>query len=90
MPMYRRLPKRGFTNPFKVANQVVNLRDLTRMGGTEITPATLYASGLIAEPDRPVKLLGVGDAGRAYAVRGVRYSATAKSKVEAAGGTVEG
>ena len=89
MPMYRRLPKRGFTNPFKVANQVVNVRDLTRMAETEVTPSTLHASGLIAEPDRPVKLLGVGDADRAYTVRGLTCSATARSKVEAAGGTVE-
>ena len=90
MPMYRRLPKRGFTNPFKVVYQVVNLRQLDKLAGTEVSPASLKATGLIAEPDRPVKLLGSGDATRAYAVRGLAVSASAKAKIEAAGGTVEG
>ena len=41
MPMYRRLPKRGFTNPFKITAQTVNLRDLAKLSGTELTPETL-------------------------------------------------
>ena len=90
MPMYRRLPKRGFTNPFKVVYQVVNLRQLDKLAGTEVSPASLNASGLIAEPDRPIKLLGSGEATRAYAVRGLAVSASAKAKIEAAGGAVEG
>jgi large subunit ribosomal protein L15 len=88
MPMYRRLPKRGFTNPFKVTAQPVNLQQLTRLTATEVTPETLYAAGLIGKVDAPVKLLGTGNAERAYAVRGVAVSASARAKIEAAGGTV--
>jgi large subunit ribosomal protein L15 len=90
MPMYRRLPKRGFTNPFKGVAQPVNLRQLSRLPGTEVTPASLHAAGLVAEPARPVKLLGTGEADRPYAVRGMAVSASARAKVEAAGGTVDG
>jgi len=89
MPMYRRLPKRGFTNPFKVTFQVVNLRQLDQVAGADVTPATLHAAALVSEPDRPVKLLGTGEATRAFTVRGVAVSASAKAKIEAAGGTVE-
>jgi large subunit ribosomal protein L15 len=90
MPMYRRLPKRGFTNPFKVIAQVVNLADLKKVSATEVTPETLYSAGLISKVDAPVKLLGTGDADRAYTVRGVAMSASARAKIEAAGGTIEG
>jgi large subunit ribosomal protein L15 len=90
MPMYRRLPKRGFTNPFKVVYQVVNLRQLEKLAGTEVSAATLHAAHLVAEPDRPVKLLGSGEADRAYTVRGLAVSASARAKIEAAGGAVEG
>ena len=90
MPMYRRLPKRGFTNPFKVTAQAVNLSQLKKVSATEVSPETLYSAGLIAKVDRPVKLLGTGDADRAYSVRGVSLSASARTKIEAAGGTIEG
>ncbi len=89
MPMYRRLPKRGFTNPFKVRAQPVNLADLERVQGTEVTPETLTAAGLLNKPSDAVKLLGTGEVSKAYAVRGVPASASAKAKIEAAGGTVE-
>ena len=90
MPMYRRLPKRGFTNPFRVENQIVNLSQLKQVSATEVSPETLYSAGLIAKPDVPVKLLGTGDADRAYTVRGVSLSASARAKIEAAGGKIEG
>jgi large subunit ribosomal protein L15 len=90
MPMYRRLPKRGFTNPFRVAAQVVNLDDLKKVAAPEVSPETLYSAGLIGKPDSPVKLLGTGDADRAYTVRGVALSAPARAKIEAAGGKIEG
>jgi len=90
MPMYRRLPKRGFTNPFRVEAQVVNLLDLKKVSAAEVSPETLYSAGLIGKPDSPVKLLGTGDADRAYTVRGVALSAPARAKIEAAGGTIEG
>jgi large subunit ribosomal protein L15 len=90
MPMYRRLPKRGFTNPFRVENQAVNLSQLKQVSATEVSPETLYSAGLIGKPDAPVKLLGTGDADRAYTVRGVSLSASARAKIEAAGGSIEG
>ena len=90
MPMYRRLPKRGFTNPFRVEAQVVNLLDLKKVSAAEVSPETLYSAGLIGKPDSPVKLLGTGDADRAYTVRGVALSAPARAKIEAAGGKIEG
>jgi large subunit ribosomal protein L15 len=90
MPMYRRLPKRGFTNPFKVIAQAVNLADLKKVSAGEVTPETLYSAGLISKVDSPVKLLGTGEADRAYTVRGVKLSASARAKIEAAGGSIEG
>jgi large subunit ribosomal protein L15 len=90
MPMYRRLPKRGFTNPFRVPAQLVNLMDLKKVTVAEVSPETLYSAGLIGKPDSPVKLLGTGDADRAYTVRGVALSAPARAKIEAAGGKIEG
>jgi large subunit ribosomal protein L15 len=90
MPMYRRLPKRGFTNPFRVEAQVVNLVDLKKVSAAEVSPETLYSAGLIGKPDSPVKVLGTGDADRAYTVRGVALSAPARAKIEAAGGKIEG
>jgi large subunit ribosomal protein L15 len=90
MPMYRRLPKRGFTNPFKVTAQAVNLSQLKKVSATEVSPETLYSAGLISKVDLPVKLLGTGDADRSYTVRGVSLSASARAKIEAAGGKIEG
>ena len=89
MPMYRRLPKRGFTNPFKVTTQAVNLSQLKKVTATDVSPETLYSAGLISKVDRPVKLLGTGDADRSYTVRGVALSASARTKIEAAGGKIE-
>jgi large subunit ribosomal protein L15 len=89
MPLIRRLPKRGFINPFKVHSQVVNVRDLTEIKDGEITPATLFAAGLVGRPDRPVKILGTGDAARGYAIRGCAISASARQKIEQAGGSIE-
>ena len=90
MPLYRRLPKRGFTNPFRVETQVVNLTDLKKVSAGEISPETLYSAGLIGKPDSKVKLLGTGEADRSYTVRGVALSASARAKIEAAGGKIEG
>ena len=89
MPMYRRLPKRGFTNPFRIEAQVVNLTDLKQVAAGDVSPETLYSAGLIGKPDAPVKLLGMGEADRSYTVRGVALSASARAKIEAAGGTIE-
>lgn len=89
MPMFRRLPKRGFTNPFKVTAQTVNLRDLDKLGVTELNPETLHAAGLVSKLGHPVKLLATGEATKAYTVRGIAMSASARAKIEAAGGKVE-
>lgn len=89
MPLYRRLPKRGFTNPFKVTYLAVNLRDLDRVTGTEITPESLVAAGILKKTSEACKLLGHGDVARALVVRDIPASASAKAKIEAAGGRVE-
>jgi large subunit ribosomal protein L15 len=89
MPLTRRLPKRGFTPPFRVENQVVALEDLTRLSGSEITLESLAAAGLIDENKGPAKLLANGEISQAYTVRGVKVSAGARTKIEAAGGKVE-
>jgi large subunit ribosomal protein L15 len=89
MPLIRRVPKRGFTNPFRVPNQVVNLRDLESMPGEEVTPLALLDAGLVSTLKRPVKILGVGDATRAFVIKGCLTSSTARSKIEQAGGRIE-
>jgi large subunit ribosomal protein L15 len=91
MPLIRRIPKRGFTNPFKQPAQVVNVRHLVLLAeGIEVTPETLFGAGLVRRPDHPIKLLGMGDvSGRKFVVKGVAVSASAKTKIEQAGGTIE-
>ncbi len=89
MPMFRRLPKRGFTNPFKETAQVVNLRQLDKVTGAELTPEALVAAGLVKRATGRIKLLASGEAGRAFTVKRIAVSAQAKTKIEAAGGTVE-
>ena len=90
MPLIRRIPKRGFTNPFKQPAQVVNVRHLVLLAeGVEVTPDTLFGAGLVRRPDRPIKLLGTGEvSGRKFVVKGVAVSASAKDKIEKAGGTI--
>ena len=89
MPIHMRLPKlRGFRNPFKVEFQVVNLdriNDLFPEGG-DVTVADLVAKGAVRS-DRPVKVLGQGDISVAVQVTAHRFSASAKDKIAAAGGT---
>jgi large subunit ribosomal protein L15 len=90
MPMTRRIPKRGFTNPFRVEHQEVRLDQLALVPeGTEITPETLAAAGLIRARKGPAKLLANGEITHAVTVRGVKLSATAREKIVAAGGRVE-
>ena len=90
MPLTRRLPKRGFTNMFRVESQVVTLEDLGRVPeGTEITPESLVEAGVIRSRKGPAKLLANGELSHAVTVRGVKVSAGARSRIEAAGGRVE-
>ena len=89
MPLIRRVPKRGFWSRSKVENQVVNLRDLAKVQGDELTPVSLMESGLVWRSDRPIKILGIGDVTRALTVRGCAVSKSAVEKIQAAGGRVE-
>lgn len=91
MPLTRRLPKRGFTNIFRVEHQVVRLSDLERRmpEGAEVTRESLVQAGLISARKGPAKVLANGDLSRAVTVRGIRMSAGAREKIEAAGGRVE-
>ena len=89
MPLIRRVPKRGFFNPAKETAQVVNVGGLGKLAGTDITPTSLVEAGLVNHLERPVKILGTGDVKRAYAVSGCGVSASAKAKIEQAGGKVE-
>src|SRR3990172_6877883 len=74
MPMYRRLPKRGFFNPARIEYQAINLRDLARITGDEVSAESLLAVGLVKSLGEPVKLLGHGDITRAIVVKGMRTS----------------
>ena len=90
MPLTRRIPKRGFTNPFRVEHQVVRLDALSRLPeGTEITRESLAEAGLIRAGKGPAKLLANGELTHAVTVRGVKTSAAAREKIVAAGGRVE-
>jgi large subunit ribosomal protein L15 len=90
MPLYRRIPKRGFHNPHRVENQIVNLSDFKRFEPTqEITVEYLKKMGLVSGPFPKVKILGVGELTAAFRVRVHGMSESARQKIEAKGGTVE-
>jgi len=89
MPIYRRLPKRGFTNIFKEEMQIVNLERIARLQLPEITPEILYQKGLIHSLAIPVKILGVGEVKEPLKVTAHAFSQTAKEKIEAVGGKAE-
>jgi len=89
MPLHRRVPKRGFTNIFRVEYDVVNLSDLDRFeAGQAVNPDTLAAARL-SRRNRPVKILGDGQVGKALTVSAHKFSANAQAKIEAAGGRCE-
>jgi large subunit ribosomal protein L15 len=89
MPLHRRLPKRGFTNIFRIEYDIVNLRDLDRFeAGQKVSPEELVAVRL-ARRSRPVKILGDGEIGKALNVSAHKFSASAQAKIEAAGGRCE-
>lgn len=89
-PLVRRMPyKRGFTNIFRVEYTIVNLETLADWSGSEITPEALRDAGLIKNLKQPVKVLGDGDVTTALQVRVHKVSASARSKIEAAGGSIQ-
>ena len=91
IPMYRRLPKRGFTNDmFKKVYAVINVAALDRFeDGAEVTVDTLLAEGIIKDTKDGVKILGNGEITKKLTVKANVFSASAKEKIEAAGGKTE-
>ena len=88
MPLARRLPRRGFTNIFKEEIQIVNISDLNRIEkNSEIDPVVLQENGMIRSSLKPVKILGQGDIDKKLNVTASAFSASAKNKIEKAGGT---
>jgi large subunit ribosomal protein L15 len=90
-PLIKRLPhRRGFTNIFRVEYIPVSVGQLERFeAGTEVTPELLRQVGIIKNMRQPVKVLGDGQISKALTVRVQKFSATAKEKIEAAGGSAE-
>jgi len=92
MPLYRRLPHRGFSNyPFRKEYQIVNLRDLDGkyQAGDTVDTVSLFMKGLVRKPEMPVKVLGEGKISVALTLSVDAVSSSAKAKIEAAGGKVE-
>ena len=90
MPMYRRIPKRGFHNPFRVEYATINVGRLEIFeNGTVVTAETLKEAGLIKKVMDGVKILGNGELTKKLTVEAVKFSDTAKEKIEALGGKAE-
>ena len=91
MPLYRRLPKRGFKNPFKKVYTLVNVEALNRFeNGTEITAELLKSTGVISKIEKDgVKILGEGNLERALTIKAAKFTASAQEKIEKAGGKAE-
>jgi large subunit ribosomal protein L15 len=91
MPLHRRVPKRGFTNPFRVEYAVVNLDTLVEVfdAGSDVTPELLRERGLVREKRALIKVLGRGDVTKKLTVRAHKFSGAAAEKIAAAGGVAE-
>ncbi len=92
MPLHRRVPKRGFHNPFRVEYVVVNLDDIAAAfeAGAEVTPDALRGQGLVRGGRRsPIKVLARGEMDKPLTVRAHKFSGKAAEKIAAAGGTAE-
>ena len=91
MPLHRRIPKRGFHNPFRTEYAVVNLDTLSERfpDGTVVTPELLHEHGLITQTRRPIKVLARGDVSKKLTVRAHKFSGKAAEKIAAAGGATE-
>jgi large subunit ribosomal protein L15 len=88
MPLHRRLPKRGFTNIFRVEYRVVNLDRIAALGEKNITPETLVKNGLAGKNDL-IKVLGDGELKSAISVQAHKFSKSAQDKIAKAGGKAE-
>src|SRR5205823_12199397 len=89
MPLHRRLPKRGFTNIFRVEYSVINLDRLAGIGESTITPEVLHNAGFIKRADARVKVLGDGELKTALTVKAHKFSKSAQEKISKAGGKFE-
>jgi large subunit ribosomal protein L15 len=90
MPLIRRLPKFGFTNPFRKEYAIVNLKSLAEMAGSgTITPQTLVNAGLVKRKTLPIKILGSGELKKPIVVQAHKFSKSAETKIQAAGGRIE-
>lgn len=90
MPMYRRIPKRGFTNVFSTNYATVNVERLEVFeDGAEVTAEALIEAGIIRKAEHGVKILGDGELSKKLTVKAAKFTASAKEKIEAAGGTAE-
>ena len=90
MPLYRRIPKRGFTNRNRLEIIGINISALERFdNGAEVTVDTLIESGIVKNPRDGVKIHGNGELAKKLPVQANAFSAAAKEKIEAAGGTCE-
>ena len=90
MPLYRRIPKRGFTNVFKKEWSIMNVSDLNCYeDGTEITPELLAKEGKVKQVKAGVKILGEGNLEKKLTVKANKFSKAAIEKIEAAGGKAE-
>jgi large subunit ribosomal protein L15 len=91
MPLHRRVPKRGFHNPFRVEYEVVNLDTIEARfdAGTVVTPELLREHRLVQSADKPVKVLGRGEIAKKLTVRAHKFSGKAAEKIAAAGGAAE-
>jgi large subunit ribosomal protein L15 len=91
LPLIKRLPrKRGFTNIFRTEYSIVNTNKLDIFeSGSEVTPEGLVAAGLVKSLRRPVKILAGGDISHPLSVKAHKFSAAARARIEAAGGTAE-
>lgn len=91
MPLHRRVPKRGFTNIFRVEYAVVNLDQLELVfdAGSEVTPELLRERKIVRDSKAKIKVLGRGEISKKLTVRAHKFSGTAAEKIAAAGGTTE-
>ena len=90
MPLFRRLPKRGFTNPFKRRYEIVNVEDLNRFPPEAVVNlASLHQAGLVKKTDAGVKILGRGELKVPLEVEAQAFSQEALQKIEAAGGRIK-
>ena len=89
-PLYRRIPKRGFTNRNRLEIVAINVSALERFdAGSEVSVETLIESGIVKNPKDGVKILGNGELTKKLTVKANAFSASAKEKIEAVGGTCE-